>query len=103
MDSRSTPTRVLRAGAIYDLAVTFPFATPWTAAWVLETLRGVHETLALPGALPDRYEPGHMLFVNMLGCIVSIWALARVRTPSRENGALDTVGRAGFALAMAYA
>jgi hypothetical protein len=97
------PARVLRAGALYDLAVTLPFATPWSAAWVLGALQSVHAALSLPGSLPGSYEPAHMLFVNMLGSIVSIWALARLRNPSRENGALDTLGRAGFSFAMIYA
>ncbi len=41
--------RAGRIGAIYDLAVTAAFATPWTAALVLSVLAKVHDSSACLG------------------------------------------------------
>jgi len=42
-----TSVRAGRIGALYDLAVTAPFATPWTAALVLTVLGKLHDYLGV--------------------------------------------------------
>ena len=50
-------TRVVLASALYDLFVTLPFATPWTAGWLLDHLRQLHVQFGLPGAVPPDFGP----------------------------------------------
>ncbi|NMO23510.1 hypothetical protein HPC49_53390 [Pyxidicoccus fallax] len=96
-------TRVVRASALYDLFVTLPFATPWTAGLLLDHLRQLHVHLGLPGAMPPDFDPLHLFFVSLFGTIVSLWAAIRIWRPEPAFGAADTVGRAAFSLWMAQA
>lgn len=95
--------RVLRAGAIYDLVVTAPFATPFTASLVLAAMRAIHDRFALGGArLPDFGAP-HLLFVSFFGTIVTIWSVLRATSRARVVHTMDTVGRGLFSAWMAWA
>ena len=49
-DAQFARPRWGRAGAIYDLIVTVGFATPFTAALMLDLTRRAHEWFDLPGA-----------------------------------------------------
>ena len=90
--------RAGRIGAIYDLAVTSPFATPWTAALTLGVLGKLHDSLNLPGdAMPD-FETPHMLYVTLFGIIVTLWSVVRIVRPIPLLIAADTIGRAAFSL-----
>lgn len=102
-ESLRATSRVVRASALYDLFVTLPFATPWTAGWLLEHLRQLHLQLGLPGATPPAFEPLHLFFVSLFGTIVTLWAVLRVWRPEPLFGAVDTAGRAAFSLWMAQA
>jgi hypothetical protein len=84
---------VLRAGAIYDLVVTLPFATPITAALVLSAFRKIHGALGLGGPTLPEFSPTHLLFVAFFGTVVSFWSYLRLRSHARRLHALDTVGR----------
>ncbi|NVJ13650.1 hypothetical protein [Myxococcus sp. AM010] len=101
--NRNEPTRIIQASALYDLVVTAPFATPWTAGWLLEKLHHLHVVLALPGAAPPEFGPMHLFFVSLMGTIVTVWSVLRLWKPEPSLGAADTVGRAGFSLWMAVA
>lgn len=96
-------SRVVRASALYDLVVTLPFATPFTAGWLLEQLHQLHVWLGLSGATPPHFEPMHLLFVSLMGTIVTLWAVLRIWRPEPLFGAVDTAGRAFFSLWMAWA
>lgn len=87
---------VLRLGAIYDLVVTLPFATPITAALVLSAFRKVHDALGLGGPTLPEFAPTHLLFVAFFGTVVSFWSYLRLRSHARRLHALDTVGRFAF-------
>lgn len=97
-DQVATPgaRRVLRAGALYDLLVTLPFATPFTAKLVLDAMRGAHVALGLSGGALPEFTPTHLLFVSFFGTVVTLWSYLRLRTHARVVFALDTVGRASF-------
>ncbi len=94
--------RVVRGSAWYDLIVTAAFATPWSFALLHGALSGLSQALNLPGALPA-FEPMHMLMANLLGSIVCVWAVLRIRDPQPVYGRYDAVGRFLFAAWQAYA
>jgi hypothetical protein len=90
--------RAGRIGAIYDLAVTALFATPWTAALVLRVLGKLHDSLGLPGEAMPKFDTSHMLYVTLFGIIVTLWSVVRVLRPIPLLIAADTIGRAAFSL-----
>ncbi len=92
-----------RAGAIYDLVVTIPFATPFTASLLLSMTRAAHQALDLPGAPPPELDPTALMFTSMFGTAVVMWALARIIRPEPRFIMIDTVGRALFTIWMIWA
>lgn len=54
------------------------------------------------GELPP-FEPVHMLMANLLGSIVCVWAVLRIRDPQQVFGRYDAVGRLLFSAWQAYA
>jgi hypothetical protein len=56
----------------------------------------------LPGAFPH-FEPSHVLMENLLGSIVTIWAVLRIRDPQLQFGRYDAIGRFLFAVWQIYA
>ncbi|MDB4968367.1 MAG: hypothetical protein JWN44_4056 [Myxococcales bacterium] len=95
--------RLVAAGAIYDLAVTLPFATPFGAAWTFGALRKLHDAAHLGGVAPPAFLPGHLLFVAFFGTVVVLWSVVRIVFRRPADGAIDTVGRVAFAGWMAWA
>ncbi|TGN65363.1 hypothetical protein EXE59_16390 [Nocardioides eburneiflavus] len=73
-----------RAGAVYDVAVTVPFATPWTAGLVLGAFAWLHDVLNLPADAPPSFESGHMIYVVLFGIVTTMWGSASAR-PSRQT------------------
>ncbi len=94
--------RIVRASAWYDLIVTAGFATPWTFAAIHGGLNALIRALGMPGALPP-FAPEHMLMANMLGTIVSAWAILRLRQTQLIFGRYDAVGRFLFSTWQIYA
>ncbi|MER6351501.1 hypothetical protein ABT186_06540 [Streptomyces sp. NPDC001634] len=93
--------RVVRASAWYDLAVTAGFATPWTYALVHGALSSCGNALGL-GALPE-LDPWQVLFANLMGSVVVVWAVLRIVRPLPEHGLFDGIARTLFATWQAYA
>ncbi|MDY0743639.1 hypothetical protein SNE35_03945 [Paucibacter sp. R3-3] len=87
---------IVKASAWYDLAVTWPFATPWTFALLYGALRSAAQALDLPGAMPP-LDATNTLFANLLGSVVVVWSLARLLSPSVRMGRLDGMARWLFA------
>lgn len=77
--------KLVRASGVYDLVMTAAFATPWT--FVL-----LHQSLGSIWTLPP-VEPLQMLFANLLGSVVLVWSVLRVRHPLPAYGLYDTVAR----------
>lgn len=94
--------RLVRGSAWYDLIVTAAFATPWSFAALHGVLTSVSQTFDLPGALPP-FEPMHLLMANLLGSIVCVWAVLRIRDPQQVYGRYDAVARFLFAAWQLYA
>ncbi|WP_055585858.1 hypothetical protein [Peterkaempfera griseoplana] len=93
--------RVVRASAWYDLVVTAGFATPWTYALVHDALSWLGGSLGL-GGLPQP-DPWQILFADLMGSVVVVWAVLRIVRPLPEYGLFDGVARALFATWQAYA
>ena len=99
----STQYRRLVLGSAWsDLIVTAAFATPWSFAALHAVMVSVSQAFDLPGSLPP-FEPVHMLMANLLGSIVCVWAVLRIRDPQLIYGRYDAVGRFLFAAWQAYA
>ncbi len=86
--------KIVRASAIYDLVVTAPFVTPWSFAIVQYFLNIISPV--------PTFEPMHMLFVNLFGSIVIVWAILRIRDPQPIYGFYDSIGRALFSMWFIY-
>ena len=93
---------VVRGSAWYDLIVTAAFVTPWSFAALHGVLTALGQAMDLPGELPA-FAPMHMLMANMLGSVVCVWALLRIRDPQALYGRYDAVARFLFAAWQGYA
>ena len=93
--------RVVFASAAYDLIVTAPFATPWTFALAFAHLGAVNQ--ALGGQPLPAFEPMQMLFALLMGSVVMVWSVLRLRGPTTQLGRYDAAARALFSLWMAWA
>ncbi|KHK54440.1 hypothetical protein PI87_15510 [Ralstonia sp. A12] len=91
MVSESTFVRIVRASAWYDLIVTAPFATPWTFALLHQVLNALAGMLGISG-LPA-FEPAHLLMANLMGSVVCVWSVLRIRQASVTLGRYDAVAR----------
>lgn len=89
--------RLVRASAWYDLFATAAFMTPWSMQWLFSQLSQLSTQLGLgtPTALVD---PAHMVLANLLGSVVVVWAVLRLRHTQVEHGAYDAVARGLFAV-----
>ncbi len=91
-----TYASIVRASALYDLLVTAPFMTPWTLTLVLGLINELHLRLGLPGGVPT-FGPTHMLFAGLMGSVVVVWSLARLRLKLPVLGRYDAIARFLFA------
>ncbi|WP_460111039.1 hypothetical protein [Streptomyces sp. YKOK-J1] len=106
MSRLRTPThptycRVVRASAWYDLVVTAGFATPWTYVLVHDALSSGGQALGFE-ALPE-LDTWQVLFANLMGSVVVVWAVLRIVRPLPEHGLFDGIARTLFATWQAYA
>ncbi|WOE80348.1 hypothetical protein RZO07_03695 [Pseudomonas protegens] len=93
---------LVRASGWYDLLVTLAFVTPWSFMALHEFLQGAAQAFNLPGSLPP-FEPMHLLMANLMGSIVCVWSVLRIRDPQQAFGRYDAVGRLLFATWLGYA
>lgn len=93
--------QLTRASGWYDLVVTAAFVTPWTFAAVYGWLGQWSLSLGLEA--PPAFEPIHGLMANLMGSIVCVWSVLRIRDPQQAFGRYDAVGRGLFATWQLYA
>jgi hypothetical protein len=98
--SRPTYLKIVRASACYDLLLTAPFATPWTFALAHAQLSTIDQWLG-GGALPA-FSPFHVLFACLMGSVVLVWSVLRLRRTEVRLGRYDGVARFLFASWMAW-
>jgi hypothetical protein len=94
--------RIVRASAWYDLASTIGFATPWTFALVLAGMNGLAALLGIDARFPP-FASVHLLMANLLGSLVVVWAVLRLRDPQVRYGRYDAASRCLFATWQLYA
>jgi hypothetical protein len=96
-----TYLKIVRASAWYDLLLTAPFATPWTFALAHEHLSAINQWLG--GAALPAFSPFHMLFACLMGSVVLVWSVLRLRATEARLGRYDGAARFLFALWMGWA
>lgn len=99
-----TPTqfrRIVQASALYDLVITAPFATPWSFELVRARLGAVNQ--ALGGPPLAGFDALQTLFALLMGSLVMVWSVLRLRTPEARVGRYDGAARLLFSLWMAWA
>ncbi len=101
--TESTTLRVIRISALYDLVITAGFALPWTAVLVFGGLAQAHEALGLTGITPSPDDVFTVMFANLMGSIVVVWAVFRILRPTIAAGVADTTARLLFSVGMATA
>ena len=87
---------IVRLSAFYDLAVTALFVTPWTLAWVHWAMTSMDAGMGLLGDLPQP-DTMSILLANLLGSVVVVWSLARLRPGFELLGRYDAIARLLFA------
>jgi len=102
MLSAATYRTIVRTSAAYDLVVTAPFMTPWTLSFTIDLLHHLHTQFGLPGAFPA-FEVSHLLFAGLMGSVVVVWSLTRLRLDLAVLGRYDALARMLFALWQIYA
>lgn len=93
--------RVVRASAVYDVLMIAAFATPWSFALAHVQLSTLNQ--ALGGAALPAFSALHILFACLLGSVVLVWSVLRIRDPQPRFGRYDAVARLLFALWMLWA
>ncbi|MBR0694031.1 hypothetical protein [Bradyrhizobium lablabi] len=97
MLTKTQNQKVVRVSAVYDLFTVLGFVTPWTTGPTLALILGIGEIVGLQAAHPT-FDPMQMLFVNLMGSAVLVWALARLAFPNQAMGRFDALSRALFAI-----
>jgi hypothetical protein len=92
--------RLVRASALYDLLMTTALATPWTLPLAHGLISSLNVQLG-GGPLPA-FTPFHMFIGGLLGSIVTVWSLLRLKHPSVRLGRYDGAGRFLFSSWMAW-
>lgn len=101
MPTSATFRNIVLGSAVYDLLVTAPFATPWSFAFAHRQLDAVNQ--ALGGAALPAFTPFHVLFACLLGSVVLVWSVLRIRDPQRRYGRFDAAARLLFTTWMIWA
>jgi hypothetical protein len=96
----STYRHLVRASALYDILVTAALATPWTLPFMHGLMSDLN--LRLGGAALPAFAPFHMFIAGVLGSIVLVWSLLRLRVPSLLLGRHDGIARFLFSGWMAW-
>lgn len=97
MIQTSTYLRIVRASAWYDIVSTIGFATPWTFALTLAGLTSLSSVLGIPGQFPA-FGAEHMLMANLLGSLVVVWSVLRLRDTRVLYGRYDVAARILFTI-----
>lgn len=94
--------RIFRFSAWYDIVITAAFATPWSFVFMITLIANASEMLGLPGTMlsPDTF---HIFFANLLGSVVLVWSVARLKLNILVMVRYDAVARWLFSIWMIYA
>jgi hypothetical protein len=98
--SNASFRKIVFGSALYDLILTAPFATPWSFAVARDQLSRIN--VQLGGAALPLFEPFHILFACLLGSVVLVWSVLRLRDPQPAYGRYDGAARLLFTSWMAW-
>jgi hypothetical protein len=93
--------RIVRASAWYDIVVTAMFATPWTFALAHRLMSSGNQLLGGESFPP--FGPLPTLIACLMGSLVMVWSVLRLREPSVRLGRFDGCGRFLFSTWFAWA
>lgn len=99
--SNSACRRIVAAGALYDLLTVAPLSNPWTAPLHLELLNYFNALFGFGGGMPI-FLPIDMLFINLFGAVVLVWAAARLRWPNCTMAAGDLAVRVAVSVVLGW-
>lgn len=88
--------RIVRASALYDLIVTLALATPWTFGLLHGMVSALDAGLGVPGDVPAA-NALTVLMANLMGSVVVVWSVARLRLRLNVLGRYDAAARFLFA------
>ena len=88
---------IVRISAAYDLVTVLGFVMPWTVGPTLALVLAAGGAFGLSAA-PPSFDAMQMLFVNLMGSAVLVWAAARFTFPTQAMGRFDALSRALFAI-----
>ncbi|MFY0687583.1 MAG: hypothetical protein JXQ90_10490 [Cyclobacteriaceae bacterium] len=92
---------IVRYSGIYDLLVTAVYALPWTAVANLEMIGELHERWGMSGNFEMPGNTG-LFFINLMGAIVTIWSVLRIKHPLPLLGLYDGIARFSFSAIFSY-
>ena len=98
--SPRTFRKVVVGSALYDLLMSAPYTTPWSFAVVRAQASALNQRLG--GAPLPAFDAFHTLFPCLLGSLVLVWSVLRLRDPQQRFGRYDGAGRFLFATWMAW-
>ncbi len=88
---------ILAAGALFDLLFSLPIAVPALSAGYIDLLHAINA--ALGDLLPrPEFGPIELIFANMFGVSICIWAIMRLVQPSAAFAFYDIWMRAGVTM-----
>jgi hypothetical protein len=93
--------KLVQLSALYDLVITFPFAFPKLCEIQINVLKEIHLRLNLSGTIPE-FHPLHYFFINLMGSLVIVWSILRIKYPENILGLFDSFARILFSSLMLY-
>jgi len=90
-----------RRVAWVDLWLFAPLALPFFSDMYVGLIYGAHVALGLRGPI-SAFAPMHWVFVNIVGVLAVLWAIARIRLPVRELVLADAYGRVVVAALLVF-
>jgi hypothetical protein len=87
--------KIVKMSAWYDLIITAPFAFPFLSELVINNLTSFHYFFNFPGTIPV-FEPLHFFFINLMGSIIVVWSILRIRHTQPLFGFYDAHARIAF-------
>jgi hypothetical protein len=99
--SRASRQATLTRVAMFDVALTLPFAIPVVAERVVLLLLDVDHVLGFATPAPQ-LDPLALLFMNLMGVLAVLWNWARVRAKTIDLATMDVPARCVVAALILY-
>ncbi|MDO8288980.1 MAG: hypothetical protein Q7T44_07155 [Parvibaculum sp.] len=87
-----TREQLIRAVAWVDLAITLPFVQPTIAYWLIGYIYHLDQQWMMLSIIPH-FDPLTLMFVNIMGVLGVVWAIARLKSPTEDLARIDALAR----------